>query len=142
MTKKQKETSIGIHALYHSDPIEADRTLWNRDTDTLSRRGFIKGAGLSALSKALGATIPFARFMPAGMIPAAFAASDEPFTLKGKDGLTVLNDRPINAETPAHLLDDDITPASRLFVRNNGIPPKATNGQRVQWDAQNGPVLD
>jgi DMSO/TMAO reductase YedYZ molybdopterin-dependent catalytic subunit len=124
MTKKQKETSIGIHALYHSDPIEADRTLWNRDTDTLSRRGFIKGAGLSALSKALGATIPFARFMPAGMIPAAFAASDEPFTLKGKDGLTVLNDRPINAETPAHLLDDDITPASRLFVRNNGIPPE------------------
>jgi DMSO/TMAO reductase YedYZ molybdopterin-dependent catalytic subunit len=29
----------------------------------------------------------------------------------------------VNAETPAHLLDDSITPADRLFVRNNGIPP-------------------
>jgi DMSO/TMAO reductase YedYZ molybdopterin-dependent catalytic subunit len=35
----------------------------------------------------------------------------------------VLNDRPVNAETPAHLLDDPVTPADRLFVRNNGIPP-------------------
>jgi DMSO/TMAO reductase YedYZ molybdopterin-dependent catalytic subunit len=32
--------------------------------------------------------------------------------------------RRINAETPAHLLDDMVTPASRLFVRNNGIPPQ------------------
>ena len=37
--------------------------------------------------------------------------------------LNVLNDRPINAETPAHLLDDDLTPNDLFFVRNNGIPP-------------------
>jgi DMSO/TMAO reductase YedYZ molybdopterin-dependent catalytic subunit len=127
MSKQNKQTSTGIHALYHSDPIAADKKLWGRDTDTLSRRGFIKGSGLSALSAALGATIPFARFMPAGLIPAAFAATDIPFKLEGKDGLTVLNDRPINAETPAHLLDDKITPASRLFVRNNGIPPETSD---------------
>jgi DMSO/TMAO reductase YedYZ molybdopterin-dependent catalytic subunit len=41
---------------------------------------------------------------------------------EGSD-LRVLNTRPLNAETPAHLLDDDVTPASRLFVRNNGIAP-------------------
>ena len=41
------------------------------------------------------------------------------FKLPGKDGLTVLNDRPINAETPAHLLDDAITPTNRHFIRNN-----------------------
>ena len=127
MSKQNKQTSTGIHALYHSDPITADKKLWGRDTDRLSRRGFIKGSGLSALSAALGATIPFARFMPAGLIPAAFAATDIPFKLEGKDGLTVLNDRPINAETPAHLLDDKITPASRLFVRNNGIPPETSD---------------
>lgn len=40
-----------------------------------------------------------------------------------KDGLTILNERPINAETPAHLLDDAVTPANRLFVRNNGAVP-------------------
>ena len=64
-----------------------------------------------------------------GSSSAALAASllpsrvhSEP-AIPGKDGLVVLNDRPLNAETPAHLLDDDTTPASRLFVRNNGIPP-------------------
>ncbi len=41
--------------------------------------------------------------------------------------LTVLNDRPINAETPAHLLDDDLTPNDLFFVRNNGIPPAKVN---------------
>ncbi len=46
-----------------------------------------------------------------------------PGAIPGKEGLVVLNDRPLNAETPAHLLDDDTTPISRLFVRNNGTPP-------------------
>ncbi len=31
-----------------------------------------------------------------------------------------------NAETPPHLLDDAITPTSRHFVRNNGLPPVNT----------------
>lgn len=39
----------------------------------------------------------------------------------------VLNDRPVNAETPAYLLDDLVTPAQRLFVRNNGIPPASVD---------------
>ncbi|UCD35956.1 MAG: sulfite oxidase, partial [Nitrospiraceae bacterium] len=41
----------------------------------------------------------------------------------GKSGLTVLNDKPLNAETLPHFLDDEVTPAERLFVRNNGLPP-------------------
>jgi len=69
----------------------------------------------------------------AGLIPAAYAQSGEDFMLPGKDGLRVLNDRPINAETPAHLLDDRITPASRLFVRNNGIPPAASEVDADGW---------
>lgn len=81
-----------------------------------TRRRFLGNAGLSAL----GMTVPFARFFPAGLVPVALAQDD---LLAGKDGLVVLNDRPVNAETPAHLLDDAITPASRLFVRNNGVPP-------------------
>ena len=58
--------------------------------------------------------------MPGGLIPAAFADEN---VLVGKDGLTLLNDRPVNAETPPHLLDDAITPTARHFIRNNGIPP-------------------
>jgi sulfite oxidase len=85
------------------------------------RREFLTGLG--TMTAALGAEIVFGPFMPAGMIPVALADSHEGFSIEGKDGLTILNDRPVNAETPAHLLNDDITPANRLFVRNNGIPP-------------------
>ena len=122
----------GIHRLYAEDPTSADLQLWGRKVNPVSRRGFLRGSGLAAMSAAVGASIPFANYMPGGLIPAALAQSDEPFELPDKSGLTVLNDRPINAETPAHLLDDRITPASRLFVRNNGIPPAQTT-QADQW---------
>jgi DMSO/TMAO reductase YedYZ molybdopterin-dependent catalytic subunit len=71
--------------------------------------------------------------MPGGLIPAALAQSDESFYIPGKSGLVVLNDRPINAETPAHLLDDPVTPASRLFVRNNGVPPVTWDIDPLDW---------
>ena len=51
---------------------------------------------LAGLSYAETARIPFARNMPSGFIPEAMAAN--PFKITGKDGLTVLNDRPVNAE--------------------------------------------
>jgi len=75
------------------------------------------------MTSVLGANIVFAKLMPNGLIPVALGQTTEPLTIPGKPGLTILNDRPLNAETSAHLLNDDITPASRLFVRNNGIPP-------------------
>lgn len=86
-----------------------------------SRRALLKSAGASAFAAALGAPIPFARFLPDGLVPVALAQDGDP--LRAKPGLTLLNDRPINMETPPHLLDDDVTPAERLFVRNNGLPP-------------------
>ena len=89
-----------------------------------SRRDFLTNTSVVSLATALGMTIPFARFMPEGFIPVAFAAQNNPDTIEGKEGLIILNDRPINAETPAHLLDDNITPNHRMFVRNNGIPPE------------------
>ena len=113
---------IGLHALYAEDPEQADARLWGRRADPLTRRGFLSGLG--RMTAALGAPIVFAEWMPSGLVPAAFAASAAPFAIPGKDpDLVVLNDRPLNAETPAHLLDDETTPASRLFVRNNGLPP-------------------
>ena len=87
------------------------------------RRGFHRRAFLrrsAVLSALVGAEIVFCRYLPTSLYPVALASSDG---IAGKDGLTILNDRPLNAETPAHLLNDDITPTSRLFVRNNGVPP-------------------
>jgi len=123
----------GLHELYADDPERADELLWGRKVVPVTRRGFMKGSGLAAMAAVLGASIPFARFMPGGLIPAALAQSDQGFVIPGKSGLTVLNDRPINAETPAHLLDDPITPSSRLFVRNNGIPPSTWDIDPLQW---------
>ena len=124
----------GLHELYSKGPSQADEALWGRTVDPVSRRGFMRGSGLAAMSVALGASIPFAQFMPGGLIPAALAQSDEEFTIPGKSGLVVLNDRPINAEVPAHLLDDPVTPASRLFVRNNGIPPSTFDVDPQAWE--------
>ena len=124
----------GIHALYAEDPIAADERLWGRQADPITRRGFLTKGSLVAMSAAVGASIPFAHLMPQGLIPAALAQTDAPFVIPGKDGLVILNDRPVNAETPAHLLDDRITPASRLFVRNNGIPPVADAIDVDAWE--------
>jgi len=123
----------GIHALYAENPLVADARLWGRKTDALTRRGFLEGSGYAAMAAALGGAIPFAHLMPGGLIPAAFAASGEAFELPGKEGLVVLNDRPVNAETPAWLLDDAVTPARHLFVRNNGIPPVLENIEPDAW---------
>lgn len=122
---KNHNVSKGIHELYKENPEKADQLIWGREVHPITRRGFLKKSGLWAMSAALGANIPFADYMPSGLIPAAFADTDEPFRIAGKHpGLIVINDRPVNAETPAHLLDDLITPADKLFIRNNGIPPE------------------
>ncbi|MGY6567517.1 MAG: sulfite oxidase [Salinarimonas sp.] len=118
-TKKER----GICELYEQDPERADAVVFGRIPDS-NRRGFLKGAGLAAMGAAVGTSIPFSQNMPAGMIPAALADSIDDFELEGKaEGLIVRNDRPVNIETPAHMLDDDITPADKFFVRNNGTLP-------------------
>ncbi|HSV29102.1 MAG TPA: molybdopterin-dependent oxidoreductase, partial [Candidatus Omnitrophota bacterium] len=122
----------GICELYQDDPERADRLVFGRVAE--GRRGFLRGAGLAALGAVVGGAIPFHRNMPAGLIPAALAEETKPFTIQGKDGLVVLNDRPINAETPAHLLDESITPNNRHFVRNNGgVPEMAAKMDARGW---------
>lgn len=120
----------GLFELYDEDPEAADAKVWGRRADPLTRRGFLRDAGLAALGSAIGFTIPFSAEMQSGLVPAAFAATDEPFLIPGKEpGLILLNDRPLNLETPAHLLNNAVTPTSRLFVRNNGLPPIASKPQ-------------
>ena len=128
----------GIHELYADNPVAADELVWGRKTDPITRRGFLTKGGLIAMSTAVGAAIPFAHLMPGGLIPAAVAQSSEPFAIPGKEGLIILNDRPVNAETPAHLLDDDITPAKYLFLRTNGRPPVTANIDPEAWTLEIG----
>ncbi len=95
-----------------------------RIRDLLTRRGFLKKSALAALGSSLGIDLLAANPIPAKLVAAILGAVDDPYAIIGKHPrLTILNDRPWNVETPAHLLDDEVTPAGRLFIRNNGIPP-------------------
>jgi DMSO/TMAO reductase YedYZ molybdopterin-dependent catalytic subunit len=100
--------------------------------DAATRRKFLLGSGSAAMTAVLGGPLVFADQLPKGVQPIGLAPQD-PVDLPGKSGLRVLNDRPINAETPAHLLDDDITPAEHLFVRNNGHPPMLDEIDASTW---------
>lgn len=91
------------------------------DTDTAdepARRAFLKNTGLTALGAYVGMNIPFE-----GNLMALAQGMSEEDIMAGKDGLILMNDRPLNAETPAHLLDDDVTPYEHFFIRNNGLVP-------------------
>ena len=137
-----------LDELYGDDPERADALVFDRATG-VSRRGFLGGAGLAAMSAAVGGPIVFGATMPGGLIPSALAqeakqdapaAASAPapkgpqrLSFPGKDaGLVVLGDRPLVAETPEQLLDDDTTPTPKFFIRNNGQPPEPT-GDPDAW---------
>ena len=106
----------------------------------ISRRGFLGGVSLIGIGAASGATVSFAP-MSGTVIPSALAqgapasggapqpAGPQPLDYPGKEkGLAVLGERPLVAETPEHLLDDETTPIAKFFIRNNGqIPEAAAN---------------
>ena len=126
-----KQTKKGIHEFYNKDKTEAEKFLWGASAN---RRGFLKKSAIVAMGAALGAPVVFGRNYPSGLIPAAFADSNDLFSLPGKhSGLVILNDKPINAETPPHLLDDKVTPGNKLFVRNNGLPPAEGTVDVSKW---------
>ena len=99
----------------------------------LTRRNLLAGA--TAFAAVLGLPIPFARNLPPGFFPVALA-QDATSLATAKPGLTLLGDRPVNMETPPHLLDDDLTPNNRFFVRNNGLPPMGLDTSDTSWTLQ------
>lgn len=101
------------------------------DDLTSDRRTLLKYAGFSTLGTMLGMAIPFERNLPRGVVPVALAQDTGQELMSGKKGLTLLNDRPLNAETPAHFLDDDVTPYERMFIRNNGLVPQTALDQNA-----------
>ena len=86
--------------------------------DAPARRTFLKSTGLTALGAYVGMGIPFQ-----DNLMALAQGMTEQDIIASKNGLVLLNDRPLNAETPAHLLDDDVTPYAHFFIRNNGFVP-------------------
>jgi DMSO/TMAO reductase YedYZ molybdopterin-dependent catalytic subunit len=126
-----RKAERGFFELYRDDPERADALIFGRIAG-VDRRGFLKGAGLAAMGAAVGGAIPYASTMPSGLIPAALAQGtatpNQPKILKmdGKADLVILGDKPLVCETPEHMLDDDVTPTPRIFIRNNGQIPEPT----------------
>lgn len=116
----EEDKQRSVQEFFAEDAGRVDDQSFGRLTSP-GRRGFLKRTGLATMTAMVGASIPFHHNLPNGFVPAALAQDD---VLTGKDGLTLLNDRPLNAETPPELLDDAITPTARHFIRNNGIPPE------------------
>jgi DMSO/TMAO reductase YedYZ molybdopterin-dependent catalytic subunit len=97
-----------------------------------NRRKFLKTGALSFASLALPAGWLFGKSRSGPQPPLPARWQGPPASLPGKHpDLVVLSDKPWNIETPPHLLDDAITPADKLFVRNNGLMPEITAPQ--QW---------
>lgn len=145
-------TERSLHELYADDPERADALAFGR-------RDVLKGTALATLGAVLGTAIPFARTMPPGLLPAAFAqapttgpaASAPPpagpavLRMDGKAALILLAERPLNAETPETMLDDDVTPADKFFIRNNGLIPDAAadpKAWRIKVEGEVGTPLD
>ena len=98
-----------------------------------SRRKFLKNGGITALSFAVGINALIENNLPQKILPKSIKKTTA-FNLPNKHPeMTVLNDRPINAEAPPHLLDEPLTSGDRFFVRNNGIPPAKETIDTSQW---------
>jgi DMSO/TMAO reductase YedYZ molybdopterin-dependent catalytic subunit len=53
--------------------------------------------------------------------------------MEGKGELLLLGERPLVAETPEHLLDEPVTSARNMFIRNNGQTPAPFTGDHDAW---------
>ena len=95
----------------------------------ISRRGFIKKHSQIMVSASLASYFS----IPMNVVPLYANDTLKIDNIHKKNDLTILNDRPINAETPPHLLDDPITPTNRHFVRNNGIMPDLSSNEISNW---------
>lgn len=93
------------------------------------RRSFLRKSALGTLSLGLGLEVVFARNLPSGM---DLLGMQDPYALFSKHpDMVLLNDRPWNMEAQAHLLNDPVTPADRMFIRNNGKIPEDIDAS--QW---------
>ncbi|GJM29260.1 MAG: molybdopterin containing oxidoreductase [Cyclobacteriaceae bacterium] len=87
---------------------------------TWNRRRFVQAAALTGLSSLVPSAVLSGKHLGDLM------TANQQIPGKHPD-LIILNDRPWNAETPAHLLDQEVTSMDRLFVRNNGLVPEKTD---------------
>ena len=110
----------------NSNPIHVQFEKRTQFQDSVGgRRGFLRKSVLASISWIVGGKLIFANNSLLERMPINELKDKSTAGLPEKRiGLRILNDRPINAETPPNLLDDALTPNDLFFVRNNGLPPE------------------
>lgn len=105
----------------------------------LSRRRFFgcmgRGGTLALLAGfGAGADAALNGLFGRGLIPVALADEADKASFPDKPGMIVHIPHPVSGEFPPHLLDDDVTPTARHYVRNNGgIPDRAIDQNAEGW---------
>src|SRR5689334_12290572 len=95
----------------------------------INRRGFLGTTALAGIGAMAGngRGIPQAHAQAGGAAAPAAAKGPQYLKFPGKnDKLVVLGEKPLVAETPESLLDDDTTPIEKFYIRNNGQIPDET----------------
>ena len=112
---------------------QRNRECRRRRHSTPAGADFWRSTALAATGAVIGGVMPLSP--DGGGIPAAHAQAAAPAAPKGpqylkfpgkNDKLVVLGEKPLVAETPESLLDDDTTPIEKFFIRNNGQLPDET----------------
>ena len=109
----------------------------NFETALSSRRQFLATMGKSAALAGLGifgagSDAALKGLFGRGLILAAWADVEQ--DLLPKPDMIVHTENPFNGEFAPHLLNDDVTPTARHFVRNNSnIPERAKSGDLHGW---------
>ena len=107
------------------------------ETPTNSRRDFLAKAGKVALLASLGmfgagCEAVNQGLLDRGLVPVVL--EDVKAAGLPKTDMLVHSDNPFNGEFPPHFLNDNVTPTSRHFVRNNnGIPERAIKEDLSGW---------
>ena len=104
----------------------------------MERRKFVKKSTLASLAGLLGTEIVFGDSLPSGYTLLGLQDPDL-FKEFNKDvEMVLLNDRPLNMEAQAHLLDDKVTSNKYMFIRNNGKIPENidVNNWKLSFDGE------
>ena len=138
------ETSLPVSMMGAEKSIGEGRRMKQKHVSTnssepglSSRRHFLatmgKGAALASLGIfGAGSGAALKGLFGRGLIPAAWGAIEQ--NLLPKPDMLVHSEQPFNGEFAPHLLNDNVTPIARHFVRNNSsIPERAKSGDLNGW---------
>ena len=112
-------------------------TDWHKTVPESTRRDFLAKVGKTALLASLGMFGAGCEAVDRGLLDRGLmpvVLEDPQAAGLPKPDMLVHSEIPFNGEFAPHLLNDNVTPTERHFVRNNsGIPERAINKDLREW---------